>query len=207
LIYCGPSISLRCTSPPTSGPSLSTSLHSSSASSLLVCLFPGPDILWDVVAAVYMLHHRHCCGPTWHPPCQHVLSTLTAMSIRTQKNCSSSDTACSVTALLRHVACLPAGELVSDDPNVPWADEIEQKMFVSPALGESCALLRRSMRYLLSSASHVWCTPQLRQPNLTPQVLYRHCVSPSLSAASAIAFPEVGTGCTCPPPLQVLVTM
>jgi hypothetical protein len=29
-----------------------------------------------------------------------------------------------------------AGELVSDDPNVPWADEIEQKVFVSPALGE-----------------------------------------------------------------------
>mmetsp|Transcript_5307 Transcript_5307/g.11605 ORF Transcript_5307/g.11605 Transcript_5307/m.11605 type:complete len:498 (+) Transcript_5307:51-1544(+) len=29
----------------------------------------------------------------------------------------------------------PAGELVSDDPNVPWADEIEQKLLLPPSLG------------------------------------------------------------------------
>ena len=28
-----------------------------------------------------------------------------------------------------------AGELTSDDPNVPWADEIEQKLLLPPSIG------------------------------------------------------------------------
>ncbi|GFH17986.1 uncharacterized protein HaLaN_14718 [Haematococcus lacustris] len=30
----------------------------------------------------------------------------------------------------------PAGELQSDDPDTPWADEIEQKVFLPPSIGQ-----------------------------------------------------------------------
>lgn len=30
----------------------------------------------------------------------------------------------------------PEGELLSDDDSVPWADEIQQKLFLPPSIGE-----------------------------------------------------------------------
>ncbi|GFR43070.1 hypothetical protein Agub_g4077, partial [Astrephomene gubernaculifera] len=54
----------------------------------------------------------------------------------------------------------PAGELTSGDPNVPWADEIEQKVFLPPSIGvgdyvrfsEVAFFHRRSRSLLLTDA-------------------------------------------------------
>jgi hypothetical protein len=50
----------------------------------------------------------------------------------------------------------PAGELRSDDPNVPWADDIEQKLFLSPNIGvdkavrfTECAFYHKRSKTLL----------------------------------------------------------
>jgi hypothetical protein len=38
----------------------------------------------------------------------------------------------------------PAGELRTADPDVPWAEDIEQKVFLPPSIGEACAGARRT---------------------------------------------------------------
>lgn len=58
---------------------------------------------------------------------------------------------------------LLSGELRSDDPNVPWADEIEQKLFLPPSIGvgnfvrfTECAFFHKKSRTLLVTDAVVY---------------------------------------------------
>jgi len=68
----------------------------------------------------------------------------------------------------------PTGELVSDDPDVPWADEIEQKLFLPPSIGvgnyvrfSEVAFFHKASRSLLVTDAVVYVSEQ--PPEVVPR--------------------------------------